>query len=629
MKSRVRLKLFLIGGVTLLLLGCVVLLAGMIGKAKPIPPEKIVSAERGDIARSVVARGKIEPLSKVEVKSKANGIIKALLVDVGDRVTEGQILAELDKEDLEAQVREAKATRDGEEANLHAAIAAEAKAKIEAANPELEFARRDFVRASGAVQTEDRFAATTGRRQPRSRGVQEPPAIAGCHRANGRRPGGAGPRPRGGGQSGPGSGGGDSPLCHDSRAHRRHRADPQQELGDAVSSILNMGSAATLIMTLGDVSSVYIKGEVDEADIGKADCGQHVRTKVEAYPNESFEGVVKRIAPMGKELNNVTTFEVRVSISNPQGKLRANMTANAEIVLEERKNVLLVPEAALVYDKDKNVSVQRLDPATQARVAQSPAQDWHLQRPAHRSAGRTQGRRQAGVAVTLARRNPASDRAQHLGAQAAEHADDVRHLLGDCLDCVHDRHRRGFQDAAIATCSPPWAPIWSSSGRAGPPNKPAVSAPDATSGSPMRTSGRSSRNATWCGTSPRSWPAHFQMRSRFNSGVFSTHGITPIYQQIRSMKLADGRLISEADMQEERAVCVIGDVVKQQLFAGREAVGAQIYIGNVPFTVIGETGQEGPEQLLQRVGRLQGADPLHGDGPAFPRPAAIHRAGPY
>jgi HlyD family secretion protein len=134
------------------------------------------------------------------------------------------------------------------------------------------------------------------------------------------------------------------------------------EVGDAVSSILNLGSAATLIMTLGDLSTVYIRGEVDEADIGKAACGQRVRTKVESFPNESFEGVVKRIAPMGKEENNVTTFEVRVSIANPEGKLRVNMTANAEIVLEERKKALLVPEAALVYDKDKNVSAQRLDP---------------------------------------------------------------------------------------------------------------------------------------------------------------------------------------------------------------------------------------------------------------------------
>jgi len=81
-------------------------------------------------------------------------------------------------------------------------------------------------------------------------------------------------------------------------------------------------------------------------------------------------------------------------------------------------------------------------------------------------------------------------------------------------------------------------------------------------------------------------------RSRYNSGVFSTHGITPVYQQIRSMNLADGRLISETDMREERAVCVIGDVVKQQLFAGRQAVGAQIYIGDVPFTVIGEMAKK-------------------------------------
>jgi putative ABC transport system permease protein len=83
-----------------------------------------------------------------------------------------------------------------------------------------------------------------------------------------------------------------------------------------------------------------------------------------------------------------------------------------------------------------------------------------------------------------------------------------------------------------------------------------------------------------------------QMRSRFNSGVFSTHGITPVYQQIRSINLADGRLISETDMREERAVCVIGDVVKQQLFAGRVAVGAQVYIHNVPFEVIGEMSKK-------------------------------------
>ncbi len=78
------------------------------------------------------------------------------------------------------------------------------------------------------------------------------------------------------------------------------------------------------------------------------------------------------------------------------------------------------------------------------------------------------------------------------------------------------------------------------------------------------------------------------VRSRYNSGIFSTHGIDPIYQQIRSMSLGEGRLISQTDMAASRTVCVIGDEVKKQLFAGRIAIGAQVYIQDVPFTVIGE-----------------------------------------
>src|SRR5215468_9015862 len=98
---KTRRGVFVFGGIGVVLLLGVLAGMGAFSKRKPISPEKIVKSERGDIARSVVARGKIEPLSKVEVKSKANGIIKALLVDVGDTVKEGAILAELDKEDLQ------------------------------------------------------------------------------------------------------------------------------------------------------------------------------------------------------------------------------------------------------------------------------------------------------------------------------------------------------------------------------------------------------------------------------------------------------------------------------------------------------------------------------------------------
>ncbi|MGO4212948.1 efflux RND transporter periplasmic adaptor subunit [Terriglobus sp. YAF25] len=130
------------------------------------------------------------------------------------------------------------------------------------------------------------------------------------------------------------------------------------ELGNAVSSILVMGSTATLVMTLGDTTQVYVQGKVDESDIGKVYLGQPARIRVESFKDKVFNGKVTKIAPLGVEKDNVTTFEVRVSIDNPGGELKANMTANAEVILEEHKNVLTVPEQAVIYDKQRNASIE-------------------------------------------------------------------------------------------------------------------------------------------------------------------------------------------------------------------------------------------------------------------------------
>jgi HlyD family secretion protein len=134
------------------------------------------------------------------------------------------------------------------------------------------------------------------------------------------------------------------------------------QMGDAVSSILVLGSSATLVMTLGDTSEVYVKGKVDESDIGKVYLGQPARIKVESFKDKTFQGKVTKISPMGVEKDNVTTFEVRVSINNPGGELKAEMTANAEIILDEHKSVLQIPEGAIIYDKDKKASVEIPDP---------------------------------------------------------------------------------------------------------------------------------------------------------------------------------------------------------------------------------------------------------------------------
>jgi HlyD family secretion protein len=125
------------------------------------------------------------------------------------------------------------------------------------------------------------------------------------------------------------------------------------EIGSPVSSILNLGANATLVMVLGDISKVYVRGKVDEADIGMVRLGQPARIRVETFKDRPFEGGVTQIAPMGVERDNVVTFEVRVSIDNATGALKANMTANAEIVLEEHKGTLIIPESAVIYDAQR------------------------------------------------------------------------------------------------------------------------------------------------------------------------------------------------------------------------------------------------------------------------------------
>ena len=144
------------------------------------------------------------------------------------------------------------------------------------------------------------------------------------------------------------------------------------EVGAAVSSILLAGSSAPLIMTLGDLSEVYVKGKVDETDVGKVYLGQPARITVESFKDQKFNGHVTKISPLGTEKDNVTTFEVRVSISNERHLLKAQMTANAEIILDEHKGVLAIPEGAVMYNKDKSTAAQVLDASSETGMRKIP-----------------------------------------------------------------------------------------------------------------------------------------------------------------------------------------------------------------------------------------------------------------
>src|SRR5215471_14313601 len=116
-------KLYIIIGVVILvvLVGAGIAIANSGGTK--IDPSKIGKVEKGDLAKSVVATGKIQPITNVEVKSKASGIVQSLLVDYGDHVKKGQVLAELDKQQIMAQVNQTKASLEAAEAAARAAEA--------------------------------------------------------------------------------------------------------------------------------------------------------------------------------------------------------------------------------------------------------------------------------------------------------------------------------------------------------------------------------------------------------------------------------------------------------------------------------------------------------------------------
>jgi HlyD family secretion protein len=356
--SRTRKRVIYSGAVVALAVGGVYLASGSARARADFDPSALAAVERGTMVKSVVATGKVEPVTKVEIKSKANGIIEALRVDVGDRIVPGQVLAELDKESLAARVRVARANLQAAAASLRGADAALQKNTIEAEGPEVEFARRAYNRGKSlfeqrltpqSVLDEAQSALEVAENRQRSAKGQLIVARAKVAEAQ-------------------------ANVAQSRAAVERADVELRNatirspiygmvlsrdvEIGSPVSSILNMGSAATLVMTLGDIERVFVRGKVDEADIGRVRMGQAARISVETFKDRKFEGKVTQISPIGVEKDNVTTFEVEVSIDNPGKELKANMTANAEIVLEELANALIIPEAAVIYDADKRAFVE-------------------------------------------------------------------------------------------------------------------------------------------------------------------------------------------------------------------------------------------------------------------------------
>ena len=317
-------------------------------EAAAIDTDRVVKVERKELMDAVTASGRVEPLARVAVMSRASGILEKILVEEGDLVARDQVLAELDREQLLADLAQDQADRASAEARVSAARARLDEAEVKLGDPELEFVQREAERLEGLFATGDvsetelddarRALATVRFRLEQVRAnlpvlrasIQEAEANQASARAS---------------------------LDRSETAVReatiRSPIDGvvllrAKEVGDGVSSLLTAGGNATQILTLGDLSEMFIEARVDEVDLGRIYVGMPVRVTVDAHRGNVLEGRIDRIAPAGSVDNNgIVTFEVRITVDDPDGLLKPDMTADAKLVIALREDALVLPQRAL------------------------------------------------------------------------------------------------------------------------------------------------------------------------------------------------------------------------------------------------------------------------------------------
>jgi HlyD family secretion protein len=264
------------------------------------------TAERGDISILVTATGTLEAVTTVQVGSQVSGTISALYVDFNDRVKKGQIVAQLDPTFLKAQLAQAQA--DLEKADASASLSqkeneralllfqknliSESERDLQETNHELAVAQQKSARAAlDRAKTNLDYATIV------------------------------------------------SPI--DGVVISR-----DVDVGQTVAASLQ---APTLFTIAQDLSEMQVNTSIDEADIGQIAKGQQVLFTVDAYPNLTFEGIVRQIRLSPEIVQNVVTYQVILEVSNPELLLKPGMTANVTILVNHREDVLKVPAGALRF----------------------------------------------------------------------------------------------------------------------------------------------------------------------------------------------------------------------------------------------------------------------------------------
>lgn len=274
---------------------------------------QLAPAKIGDVTRTVAANGTLNPVVLVNVGTQVSGTVMKLHVDFNDRVTKGQILLELDPALLSAQVRQDVASLNVARAALDLAQANEARSHTLFQQEYI--AKQDFdtaveARKSAQAQVEQATALLAKDRTNLNYSVIRSP-VSGVV------------------------------------------VNRAVDLGQTVAASFQ---TPTLFQIAQDLGKMQIDSSFAEADIGDIKVGQPVQFTVDAFPNRSFSAAVKQVRLNPTTQQNVVTYDVVVAVDNPEHILMPGMTAYVNVQVAQRKNVLLVPNAALRFRPEEGAA---------------------------------------------------------------------------------------------------------------------------------------------------------------------------------------------------------------------------------------------------------------------------------
>jgi len=333
-------KKFIIGAILFILLA-----AGLffyLSRSNNGPTFRTQTAARGDIRATVTATGTMNAVTTVLVGTQVSGTISKLYVDYNSSVKKGQILAQIDPSTFQAQVDQAKANLMAAQANVQKAEASVVDAKRTLERNKTLFAR-NLIAKSDADTAETNYLSAEAQLSASKAAVAQTRAALDFAATN-----------------------------------LRYTKIISPVDGTVISRSVDVGQTVaasfqtpTLFNIAQDLTRMQIDTSVDEADIGKIQVDQPVEFSVDAYPDITFRGKVSEVRNAPITVQNVVTYDVVVQVGNPELKLKPGMTANVSIILEDKKGVLRVPNAALRFrppEKSREKAEQKA-PAEQKGAA--------------------------------------------------------------------------------------------------------------------------------------------------------------------------------------------------------------------------------------------------------------------